>query len=254
MRVSNIFAAAVPADLSEDVTRCRACVRLVGWREQAALEVPPRFRADVATHSFWARPVPAFGDPRAWLAVVGLAPAAQGGNRTGRMFTGDRSGEFLYAALHRAGLASAPRSEHREDGLRLRGVLITAALRCAPPANRPDAAELARCRHFLARDLGGLPRLRVVLALGRIAHDAVLALLPEEVRRPRRPFSHGAVHALPGGLWLVDSFHVSQQNTFTGRLTPRMFDAVLTRCRRLGRDGGGAQYGAVAGRGRREVL
>jgi uracil-DNA glycosylase len=157
------------------------------------------------------------------------------------MFTGDRSGEFLYAALHRAGLASAARSEHRDDGLRLRGVLITAALRCAPPANRPDAAELARCRPFLARDLGGLRRLRVVLALGRVAHEAVLTLLPEPARRGRRPFAHGAVHRLPGGLWLVDSFHVSQQNTFTGRLTARMFDAVLARCRRLGRSAAGAQ-------------
>jgi uracil-DNA glycosylase family 4 len=241
MGVSNIFAGAGPTGPSRDVTRCRACARLVRWREQAGLRVPPRFRAEVAAHGFWARPVPAFGDPRAWLAVVGLAPAAQGANRTGRMFTGDRSGEFLYAALHRAGLASAPLSEHRDDGLRLRGVLITAALRCAPPANRPDAAELARCRAFLARDLAGLRRLRVVLALGRIAHDAVLALLPEPTRRRRRRFGHGAVHHLPGGLWLVDSFHVSQQNTFTGRLTERMFDAVLARCKRLGRSSAGAQ-------------
>jgi uracil-DNA glycosylase family 4 len=241
MGVSNIFVDAGSRCPARDVTRCRACPRLVRWREQAALQVPPRFGAEVAARGFWARPVPAFGDPRAWLAIVGLAPAAQGANRTGRMFTGDRSGEFLYAALHRAGLASAPRSEHRDDGLRLRGVLISAALRCAPPANRPDAAELARCRAFLARDLSGLPRLRVVLALGRIAHDAVLALLPEPTRSERRPFAHAAVHDLPGGLWLVDSFHVSQQNTFTGRLTARMFDAALARCRLLGRPGAGAQ-------------
>lgn len=241
MGVSNPFAAVQPSVPGVQLSRCRQCPRLVAWREAAALRVPPRFRAEVAARGFWARPVPAFGDPRAWLAVVGLAPAAQGANRTGRMFTGDRSGEFLYAALHRAGLASAPRSEHRDDRLRLRGVLISAALRCAPPGNRPEAGELCRCRGYLARDLAGLPRLRVVLALGRIAHDAVLALLPEAALGERRRFGHGAEHRLPGGLWLVDSFHVSQQNTFTGRLTPGMFDAVLERCRRLGRDGAGAQ-------------
>jgi len=234
MRVSNPFVAASVALPARELTRCRACRRLVGWREAAAGAVPPRFRAEVATRGFWARPVPAFGDPLAWLAIVGLAPAAQGANRTGRMFTGDRSGEFLYAALHRAGLASAPRSVHRVDGLRLRGVMITAALRCAPPGNRPAAAELDRCRGYLARDLAGLARLRVVLALGRIAHDAVLGLLPVAAGRPRPRFAHAAVHSLPGGVALVDSFHVSQQNTFTGRLTAAMFDAVLARCRRLG--------------------
>ena len=241
MGVSNPFAALRQSAPAVQVSRCRACPRLVAWREAAADRVPPRFRAEVAARGFWARPVAAFGDQRAWLAVVGLAPAAQGANRTGRMFTGDRSGEFLYAALHRAGLASARRSEHRDDGLRLRGVLITAALRCAPPGNLPEAAELARCRGFLARDLAGLHRLRVVLALGRIAHDAVLALLPEAARRERQRFGHGATHRLPGGLWLVDSFHVSQQNTFTGRLTPAMFDAALARCARLGRRGAEAQ-------------
>jgi uracil-DNA glycosylase family 4 len=241
MGVSNVFAAADARRPAVELTACRSCRRLVAWREAAALAVPQRFRAEVAARGFWARPVPAFGDPRAWLAVVGLAPAAQGANRTGRMFTGDRSGEFLFAALHRAGLASAPRSEHRHDRLRLRGALITAALRCAPPGNRPEAAELARCRGYLARDLAGLPRLRVVLALGRIAHDATLALLPAAARGARARFAHGAAHRLPGGLFLVDSFHVSQQNTFTGRLTAAMFDVVLARCRRLGRGRAGAQ-------------
>ncbi len=241
MGVSNVFRTADPGLPAFELTACRACRRLVAWREAAALAVPPRFRAEVAVRGFWARPVPAFGDPRAWLAVVGLAPAAQGANRTGRMFTGDRSGEFLYAALHGAGMASTPVSVHRDDRLRLRGVTITAALRCAPPGNRPEAAELARCRGYLARDLAGLARLRVVLALGRVAHDAVLALLPPDTGRSRFRFGHGAQHRLPGGLWLVDSFHVSQQNTFTGRLTPAMFDAVLARCRRLARVHAGAQ-------------
>ena len=241
MGVSNPFATA-PASLpARELTRCRACRRLVAWREACGRRVPPRFHDEVAARGFWARPVPAFGDAQGWLAVVGLAPAAHGANRTGRMFTGDRSGEFLYAALHRAGLVSAPHSAHRADGLRLRGVLITAALRCAPPGNRPEAAELERCRAYLARDLAGLARLRVVLALGRIAHDAVLQALSAAAGPPRPRFAHGAVHPLPGAVWLVDSFHVSQQNTFTGRLTAAMFDAVLDRCRRLGAGEAGAE-------------
>ncbi len=216
---------------------CRACPRLVGWREEQAERVPPRFRAWVAQHGFWARPLPAFGDRHAWLAIVGLAPAAQGGNRTGRMFTGDRSGDFLYSALHRAGLASAPHSEHRGDGLTLKGVLITAPVRCAPPHNKPLPAEVVRCRRYIRADLAGCRRLRVVLALGRFAHDAVLALLGEQGERdlPRTGFRHGASHPLPGGIALVDSYHVSQQNTFTGKLTVEMFDLVLERCRALDR-------------------
>ncbi len=195
--------------------------------------MPPRFAAWVDEHGFWARPVPAFGDPAAWLVVVGLAPAAQGANRTGRMFTGDRSGAFLYAALHRAGLANLPGSDHRGDGLALDGVLITAPLRCAPPGNHPEAAELDRCRAFMRADLAACRRLRVVLALGRVAHDGVLRLLREQGTAPagRAHFGHGSAHALPGGVWLVDSYHVSQQNTFTGRLTAAMFDEVLWGCR-----------------------
>ena len=212
---------------------CRDCPRLVAWRAAQSSRVPPRFAAWVGQHGFWGRPVPAFGDRDAWLAVVGLAPAAQGANRTGRMFTGDRSGSFLFAALHRAGFAGAPDSVHRDDGLTLRGALVTAALRCAPPANRPLLAELARCRRYLSADLEGCARLRVVLALGRVAHDAVLTVFHPEAGAPRPRFRHAAAWRLKGGVWLVDSYHVSQQNTFTGRLTPEMFDAVLVRCRGL---------------------
>ncbi len=236
--MSNPFG--VPARLAP-VVECRACARLVAWREAQAANVPPRYRAWVAEHGFWARPVPAFGDRSAWLAIVGRAPAAQGGNRTGRMFTGDRSGDFLYGALYRAGLASRPVSIHRRDGLELRGVVITAPLRCAPPGNRPEPGELANCRPYLRRDLAACRRLRVVLALGRIAHDSVRRLLAETGLRmpPGARFGHGESWRLPGGVWLVDSYHVSQQNTFTGRLTPAMFDDVLELCGRLAGRGEG---------------
>ena len=234
--MSNPFASPRRGEPDLQVTECRACPRLVEWRERQAGLVPPRFAAWVAEHGFWARPVAAFGDPAAWLAIVGLAPAAQGANRTGRMFTGDRSGEFLWAALHRAGVANLPSSDHCGDALALDGVLITAALRCAPPGNRPTAAELDRCRAFMGADLAACRRLRVVLALGRVAHESVLRLLREPRMRAvgALGFAHGAAHALPGGVWLVDSYHVSQQNTFTGRLTAAMFDEVLRRCRDLG--------------------
>lgn len=252
MGVSNPFRQARAGPPAVPVIECRRCPRLVAWREGAATRVPHRFQGWVVVHGFWARGVPAFGDPEAWLAIVGLAPAAQGGNRTGRMFTGDRSGDFLFGALHRAGLASQATSEGPGDGLRLAGCLITAAVRCAPPGNRPERDEIDRCRAYLLDDLGRLDRLRVVLALGRIAHDAVLALLPVPAQRdrhggravgagpraaspePRTPaFRHGAEHHLPGGVWLVDSYHVSQRNTFTGVLTPAMFDGVLRQCRAL---------------------
>ncbi len=234
MKVSNAFGPSPRALPAAEVSRCRVCPRLVAWREAAAERVPPRFAAWVARNGFWARPLPAFGDPRAAIAIVGLAPAAQGGNRTGRMFTGDRSGEFLFAALHRAGLADRPVSEGPHDGLHLSGVLISAAVRCAPPQNRPTPAEAARCRPFLHRDLASLPGLRVVLALGRIAHDAVAELVRTAEPGSRVPaFRHGSEHLLPGGARLVDSYHVSQRNTQTGLLTPAAFDAVLRRCREL---------------------
>jgi uracil-DNA glycosylase family 4 len=185
--------------------------------------------------TYWARPVPGWGDPGAKLVIVGLAPAAHGGNRTGRVFTGDRSGDFLYAALHRAGLASQARSESRDDGLVLRGVWVTLSARCAPPDNRPRPDELARCAPWLARELE-LLRPRVVLALGAIAWATVLGILRARglaVPRPSPGFAHGAELALDGAPRLVGAYHVSQQNTQTGRLTPAMFDAVLRRAAAL---------------------
>jgi uracil-DNA glycosylase family 4 len=237
--VSNPFLAPTSTEPRQTLVECRACPRLVAWREAQAARVPPRYHDWVEAHGFWARPVPAFGDRSAWLVIVGLAPAAQGANRTGRMFTGDRSGDFLYAALHRAGMASKPRSEHRRDGLKLRGVLITAPLRCAPPANRPTTQELAQCRPYLRADLASCGELRVVLALGRISHENILQLLrgQEHSQTRRFRFGHGATCQLPGGVWLVDSYHVSQQNTFTGRLTATMFDEILRLCRRLAGQG-----------------
>ncbi|MGC8917609.1 MAG: uracil-DNA glycosylase [Thermoanaerobaculum sp.] len=224
--------------LRDELVSCVKCPRLVAFRQACAQRVPPRFRRDVGARGFWARPVPAFGDWNAFLAIVGLAPAAFGANRTGRMFTGDRSGDFLYAALHRFALATQGESRHRGDGLALRGVLITAAVRCAPPKNRPTAEELANCRPYLREDLASLPNLRVILALGRIAHDAVLSAWPGGRERPRPVFAHGREHVLPGGVVLVDSYHVSQQNTFTGRLTASAFDRILARCLKLsGKEG-----------------
>ena len=212
--------------LAAEVTACRACPRLVEWRE----EVGRVRRRAFADQDYWARPVPGFGDPDAAIVVVGLAPAAHGANRTGRMFTGDRSGDFLFAALHRAGLASQPVSTGRDDGLRLLGCRVTAAVRGAPPANRPTPQERERCRPFLARELELCVRARVVLALGAIGWDAALRTLAPP--RPWPRFGHGAEAPL-GPLTLVGAYHPSQQNTFTGRLTPAMMDAVLARCRAL---------------------
>jgi len=182
---------------------------------------------------YWGRPVPGFGDPRARLLVVGLAPAAHGGNRTGRVFTGDRSGDFLFAALHRAGFASQSESVARDDGLKLRDCYVAAAARCAPPANKPLPAELARCREYLSREWALLTRVRAVLVLGRIGMDGCLAMLRETGRPLPRglAFAHGAAHDLGGGVRLFCSYHVSQQNTFTGRLTPARFDAVLAQAK-----------------------
>jgi uracil-DNA glycosylase family 4 len=183
---------------------------------------------------YWGRPVPGFGDRDARLLVVGLAPAAHGGNRTGRVFTGDRSGDFLFAGLFRAGFASQPESVGREDGLALRDCYVAPVARCAPPANKPTPDEIARCREYLAREWTLLRRVRSVLVLGRIALDGFLAMLRETGRDVPRglAFGHGAVHDLGDGVRLFCSFHVSQQNTFTGRLTPRSFDAVLAQVKR----------------------
>jgi uracil-DNA glycosylase family 4 len=235
MAVSNPFRSESGVGHGGGLTECRLCARLVTWREGQKDSVPKRFLGAVAAHGFWGRPVPAFGDPRGWLAIVGLAPAAHGANRTGRMFTGDRSGDFLYAALHRAGLSSQPASSHRGDGLALAGVLITAALRCAPPGNKPSSEELAVCNAYLRADLAGMSALRVVLALGGIAHQATLRALPPATRATmgEARFGHGRELHVPGGCWLVDSYHVSQQNTFTGRLTAAMFDTIVSRCLEL---------------------
>jgi uracil-DNA glycosylase len=219
------------ARLEAEVTACRACPRLVAWREQVALERRAAFRDE----EYWARPVPGFGDPAARIVIVGLAPAAHGANRTGRMFTGDRSGTFLYAALWRTGLANQPTSVSRDDGLALTGVWITAPVRCAPPANKPTPAERDRCRPWLDRELALLPDVRVFLALGQFGYQVICGLLGVA---PRPPFAHGAEVDAPGGRTVVCSYHVSQQNTFTGRLTEPMFDAVLRRARELSGLGG----------------
>ncbi len=208
----------------DDVIACTRCPRLVAWRQQAAVEAPARFRGQ----EYWARPLPGFGDPAAQLVVAGLAPAAHGGNRTGRVFTGDRSGDWLYRALHRAGLANRPESVARDDGLRLRGVYVLAIVRCAPPANRPEPAERDACLEYTVRELRLLRRARVALALGSFAWDGVLRALAETgaTRRLKPKFGHGAVAEV--GEWrLVGSYHPSQQNTFTGRLTEAMLDEVV---------------------------
>ncbi len=214
------------ARLQAEIVRCRACPRLVAWREEVARTKRRAYRDE----AYWGRPVPSFGDPGARIVLVGLAPGAHGANRTGRMFTGDRSGAFLYAALHRAGLASGPTSVSRDDGLALRDVWITAACRCAPPDNAPRPDELARCAPFLDRELAHLARTRVVVAVGGIAWAAVLrafARAGHAVPRPAPRFAHGALAAVPGAPALVGSYHPSQQNTQTGRLTRAMLDAVL---------------------------
>jgi len=218
------------ARVGRDVVRCERCPRLRRWCREVARTKVKRFRDE----DYWGRPIPGFGDPKARLLVVGLAPAAHGGNRTGRVFTGDRSGDFLFAGLFRAGFASQPESVGRDDGQRLRDCYVTPVARCAPPANEPTPAEIARCREYLAREWALLGRVRAVLVLGRIARDGFLAMLRESGREVPRglAFGHGAVHDLGGGLRLFCSFHVSQQNTFTGRLTPRSFDAVLGKVKR----------------------
>ena len=213
--------------LEQCIPTCVACPRLVRWREKVGQVKRRAFR----DWTYWARPVPGWGDPRARLAIVGLAPAAHGGNRTGRVFTGDRSGDFLYAAMHRAGLANQARSVSRDDGLVLRGVWVTLSARCAPPGNAPRPDELLRCSPWLHRELE-LLRPRVTLALGAIAWASVLRVFRVrgvEVPRPAPRFAHGAEVSLPGAPWLIGAYHVSQQNTQTGRLTPAMFDAVLRR-------------------------
>lgn len=213
------------ASLQREIVSCRACPRLVEWRETVARVKVARFR----DQEYWGKPVPGFGDPRARIVVVGLAPGAHGANRTGRIFTGDRSGDFLYAAVHRAGLASQPTSVARGDGLELRDTYVICTIRCAPPGNKPLPAEIANCAHFVDAEIDLLPRARVLLALGAIAWRACLDHLARRgasLPRARPAFAHGA-RVDVGRQILLGSYHVSQQNTQTGRLTPAMFDAVL---------------------------
>jgi uracil-DNA glycosylase family 4 len=212
------------------IVRCRLCPRLVAWRE----EVARTKRAAFADEDYWGRPLPGFGDPDAAVVVLGLAPAAHGGNRTGRIFTGDRSGDWLYRALHRARFANQPTSTDRGDGLELRDCWVAAAVRCAPPANRPTPAERDACLPWLVEELRLLGRARVVVCLGSFAWDAGLRALRGlgHAARPRPAFGHGA-RAVVGPYELLGSYHPSQQNTFTGKLTERMLDDVFATARRL---------------------
>jgi uracil-DNA glycosylase family 4 len=218
--------------LQEETSSCTRCPRLVAWREQVAVEK----RASYRRETYWGRPVPAFGDPEARILVVGLAPAAHGANRTGRMFTGDRSGDWLYGALHRAGLANQPESLNCRDGLELTDVFVTAAVRCAPPANKPTIDERDACRPWLEEELRLLPGLRVVVTLGQFAYTQTLRILGDDglaIPRPRPRFAHGVEVPLSGGPAVIGSYHPSQQNTFTGKLTQRMFDSIWARARVL---------------------
>ncbi|MBZ5528636.1 MAG: uracil-DNA glycosylase [Acidobacteriia bacterium] len=233
--------------LAEEIAECRKCARLVEYRERVAREKRRAYRE----WEYWGRPVPGFGDARARLLILGLAPGAHGANRTGRMFTGDRSGDFLYAALHRAGFASQPTSLHREDGLRLKDAYIAATIRCAPPQNKPLPGEIAACRGYLERELE-LLQPQAILALGRIAWDGYLTLLQQHGEIKKRgefPFSHGAETELPGGLpRLFAVYHPSQQNTQTGRLTAAMYARVLRRVRQFLAEEADAPAKPAAGR------
>jgi uracil-DNA glycosylase family 4 len=215
------------ARVTAEVVDCRACPRLVAWREQVAAEK----RASYAAETYWGRPVPGFGDPAATLLVVGLAPAAHGGNRTGRVFTGDRSGDWVFRALHRGGWANQPTSASIDDGLHLTGAYVAAVVRCAPPDNKPTPLERDTCIGYLRREMDELASVRVVVALGGFAYESVARLAGV---RPRPPFGHGLEVPVAGGRTVVCSYHPSQQNTFTRRLTEPMFDAVFARARALG--------------------
>lgn len=219
-------AATALEELEGRIVVCRACPRLVEWRERVAREKRAAFRDE----EYWGRPVPGFGDPAARLYVLGLAPAAHGGNRTGRVFTGDRAADWLWTSMHRTGWCNQPTSRHPGDGLRVDGAFVGAAVRCAPPANKPTTEERDRCLPFAQEELGLLHDVRVILALGKFGWDAACRMLGV---RPIPRFGHGAEHLLPDGRTLLGSFHPSQQNTFTGKLTEEMTDAVFVRAREL---------------------
>ena len=229
MTVANLL------ELEREVISCRRCPRLVAWREEVARVK----RASFAGEEYWGRPLPGFGDPGARVLVLGLAPAAHGGNRTGRIFTGDRSGDWLFGSMYRTGFANQPTSVSRDDGLTLRGAYVTAAVRCAPPANRPLPSERDNCLPYAARELSLLESVSVIVTLGSFAWDAALRVtraLGEPVPRPRPKFGHGAT-AEVGRFTLLGSFHPSQQNTFTGKLTEPMIDAVFERAKQLANSG-----------------
>jgi uracil-DNA glycosylase family 4 len=213
-------------DLELRITRCRKCPRLVEWREQVAREKRAAFR----DWDYWGRPVPGFGDPKAQVYVLGLAPAAHGGNRTGRVFTGDRSGDWLFGSLHRTGFASQPTSLTADDGLELNGAFVAAAVRCAPPANKPLPSERDNCLPYAKAELALLTDLRAIVCLGAFAWDAAARLLNI---KPKPKFGHGAEHQA-NGVTLIGCYHPSQQNTFTGKLTEQMLDDVFTRARGIG--------------------
>jgi uracil-DNA glycosylase family 4 len=218
--------------LNETIIQCQKCSRLVPWRQQAATEPPRRYQG----MTYWAKPLPGFGDPDARVLVVGLAPAAHGGNRTGRMFTGDRSGDWLYGTLHALGFSNQPNSDNLKDGLKLKDCYITAAVHCAPPANKPAKEEFDNCRPYLVRELKLLKNVRVVVVLGKIAFDSFLKAYQENggmIPKPRPQFRHGGSVKLGNGLTLLASYHPSQQNTFTGKLTRKMFRAVFKRARNM---------------------
>jgi uracil-DNA glycosylase len=213
-------------ELEREIVACRKCPRLVEWRERVAHEK----RAAFMDWDYWGRPVPGFGDPEAGVYILGLAPAAHGANRTGRVFTGDRSGDWLFASLHRTGFANQPTSVTRDDGLELSGAFVAAAVRCAPPANKPLPSERDNCLPYAARELELLKQVAVVVCLGAYAWDAAARLLGI---RPKPRFGHGAEHAVDGGPTLLGCYHPSQQNTFTGVLTAPMMDAVFQHAREL---------------------
>ncbi len=220
------------AILNHEIIQCTRCPRLVAYREQVGREKRRAYR----DHDYWARPVPGFGDPKARVVILGLAPGAHGSNRTGRPFTGDASGKFMYPILHRVGLASQPNAEHRHDGLKLIDCYITAAIRCAPPDNKPLLSELANCAPFLDREMGSLKNARVVVALGKIGFDAYLSYLKRTgfvKSRSAYRFAHGARYTIPNGVALLASYHPSNQNTATGKLTAAMFEQVFCQAKRI---------------------